>query len=64
MPDKSAQDTRTDQVEAKPQPRKRPLSMHEDVPIWCDCCSCEAEPRWQELADQLERRETADEDED
>lgn len=22
------------------------LSMHADVPVWCDCCSCEAEPYW------------------
>lgn len=28
------------------------LSMHADVPVWCDCCSCEAEPYWVEaLAD-------------
>ena len=24
------------------------LSMHADVPVWCDCCSCEAEPYWLE----------------
>ena len=24
------------------------LSMHADVPVWCDCCSCEAEPYWTE----------------
>ncbi|MDX1697982.1 MAG: hypothetical protein R3308_06810 [Thiohalobacterales bacterium] len=22
------------------------LSMHANVPVWCDCCSCEAEPYW------------------
>jgi hypothetical protein len=22
--------------------------MHEDVPVWYDCCSCEAEPYWVE----------------
>jgi hypothetical protein len=27
---------------------RRPLSMHEDVPVWYDCCSCEAEPYWRE----------------
>lgn len=21
-------------------------SMHNGVPVWCDCCSCEAEPYW------------------
>ncbi|MGF1687033.1 hypothetical protein L4C36_10095 [Photobacterium japonica] len=25
-------------------PRK--ISMHDDVPIWHDCCVCEAEPYW------------------
>lgn len=30
-------------------PRKS-LSMHENVPVWYDCCSCEAEPYWAELA--------------
>ena len=24
------------------------LSMHANVPVWCDCCSCEAEPYWVE----------------
>lgn len=24
------------------------LSMHANVPIWYDCCSCEAEPYWLE----------------
>ena len=23
-------------------------SMHQGVEIWCDCCSCEAEPYWVE----------------
>ena len=27
---------------------KTGLSMHEDVPVWYDCCSCEAEPYWVE----------------
>jgi len=27
------------------------LSMHEGVPVWYDCCSCEAEPYWTERAD-------------
>ena len=26
----------------------RSLSMHDGVPVWCDCCSCEAEPYWVE----------------
>ena len=24
----------------------RVKSMHEDIPEWYDCCSCEAEPYW------------------
>ena len=27
------------------------LSMHENIGYWCDCCCCEAEDRWRELAD-------------
>lgn len=29
--------------------KKKSLSMHDDVPVWCDCCSCEAEPYWIEM---------------
>ena len=27
---------------------KSPMSksMHDGVEVWCDCCSCEAEPYW------------------
>jgi hypothetical protein len=32
---------------------KRPISMHEDVPVWRDCCSCEAEPYWREIAEEM-----------
>jgi hypothetical protein len=24
--------------------------MHEGIAVWCDCCSCEAEPYWVEAA--------------
>jgi len=24
----------------------KPISMHENVPVWYDCCSCEVEPYW------------------
>jgi hypothetical protein len=30
--------------------RRRSLSMHEGIAVWCDCCSCEAEPYWVEAA--------------
>ncbi len=33
-------------------PRDRPLGMHADVPTWCDCCTCEPEPRWQAVQSQ------------
>ncbi len=32
-------------------PRVR--SMHEGIPVWCDCCSCEAEPDWVEIAAEM-----------
>jgi hypothetical protein len=30
-------------------------TIHDGVESWTDTCSCEAEPRWQALADELER---------
>lgn len=33
--------------------QRRSLSMHDGVPDWCDCCSCEAEPYWLEAAERL-----------
>ena len=33
--------------------RKKSLSMHEGIAVWCDCCSCEAEPYWVEVAEEL-----------
>lgn len=32
--------------------KKKSISMHEDVPIWYDCCSCEVEPYWEEMMEQ------------
>ncbi len=32
--------------------RKR-VSMHDGIAVWCDCCSCEAEPRWVAVAEEL-----------
>jgi hypothetical protein len=29
------------------------LSMHDGVAVWCDCCSCEAEPYWVAVAEEL-----------
>jgi len=28
-------------------------TMHDNIGFWCDCCSCEAEPQWQEVAEKL-----------
>jgi hypothetical protein len=28
------------------------LSMHDGVAVWCDCCSCEAEPYWLAVAEE------------
>ncbi len=33
-------------------------SMHEGVETWVDTCSCEPEPRWQALAEELEAKST------
>ena len=30
------------------------LSMHANVPVWCDCCTCEAEPYWVEAMHETE----------
>lgn len=35
------------------------LSMHDGVPVWYDCCSCEAEPYWAELAGDPESPESS-----
>jgi hypothetical protein len=37
---------------------KSSISMHEDIPVWYDCCSCEAEPYWVEAmdSDSLDKR--------
>lgn len=31
----------------------RRLSMHEGIAAWCDCCTCEAEPYWVAVAEEL-----------
>jgi hypothetical protein len=35
-----------------PRPARR-TSMHEGIAVWCDCCSCAAEPYWLEVAEEL-----------
>lgn len=38
--------------EQKREKRKR-ANMHEGIAVWCDCCSCEAEPYWAAVAEEL-----------
>jgi hypothetical protein len=33
--------------------RRKSPSMHEGIAAWCDCCSCEAEPYWVEIAEEM-----------
>ena len=33
--------------------RRRSPSMHEGIAVWCDRCSCEAEPYWVEAAEAM-----------
>ena len=54
-----------DEDEAPPQPLRqstetRPhktcrksLSMNDGIAVWCDCCSCEAEPYWVAVAEEM-----------
>ena len=34
-------------------PARSSKSMHEGVAVWCDCCSCAAEPYWVEAAEEM-----------
>jgi len=33
--------------------RNKRLSMHEGIAPWCDCCVCEAEPYWADVAKKM-----------
>jgi len=39
--------------------KHKSMSMHANIPVWYDCCSCEAEPYWVEMMDE-EKEEQAD----
>ncbi len=48
-PDTGAKRNDGEDADSPPEARRAARSaksMHEDVPVWCDCCSCEAEPYW------------------
>ena len=34
-------------------PARKSKSMHEGVAVWCDCCSCAAEPYWLAVAEEM-----------
>ena len=34
-------------------PKARSKSMHDGIAVWCDCCSCEMEPYWAEVAREM-----------
>ena len=34
-------------------PVRKSKSMHEGVAVWCDCCSCAAEPYWLAVAEEM-----------
>jgi hypothetical protein len=37
-----------------PEPtRRKRISMHEGIAVWCDCCSCAAEPYWLAVAEEM-----------
>jgi hypothetical protein len=33
--------------------RKKRANMHEGIAVWCDCCSCAAEPYWLAVAEEM-----------
>ena len=55
--DDSRADSASLNPDAKPdepvRPRKKRANMHEGIAVWCDCCSCEAEPYWVEVGKEM-----------
>ena len=49
-PSGSSTNNRTPQNKKK----KKHISMHEGIGAWADCCSCEAEPYWREMAGEMD----------
>jgi hypothetical protein len=33
--------------------QRKSLSMHDGIAVWCDCCSCEMEPYWAAVAEEM-----------
>lgn len=52
------------QADQERRSRRPARTMHDDVETWTDTCTCEAEPRWREVAEQIEREEAREEQDD
>jgi hypothetical protein len=48
-----APDTAAVPATASRQPGAMSKSMHDGIAVWCDCCSCEMEPYWAEVAREM-----------
>ena len=46
-------DTAAAPAAANRQPKTMSKSMHDGIAVWCDCCSCEMEPYWAEVAREM-----------
>ncbi len=49
----SGTSTQTATPAAGQQPKSASKSMHDGIAVWCDCCSCEMEPYWAEVAREM-----------
>jgi hypothetical protein len=50
--EKKAEDKNKGKEESMPV--KKQSNMHEGIADWCDCCSCEPEERWVEIAERMD----------
>lgn len=50
---KSDTDKAATPATAGQQPTAMSKSMHDGIAVWCDCCSCEMEPYWAEIASEM-----------
>jgi len=46
----------TSESKSKQFESKMSKSMHDGVEVWCDCCSCEAEPYWVEAMQDFDEK--------
>ena len=45
--------SRSEPRRAAEKKQQKSLSMHDGIAVWCDCCSCEMEPYWAEVAEEM-----------